>query len=153
VEAQEPEALPPTQVHDPALLLVQPHVEFPQLLSEPSGDRLQQPVLPTVVVHEDHQWSRALARWRPGRARPSLFSPFRASVPLKRPIAPSPTTPHQTGRDPFGHPAFRPRSPGGMRKIRSTRPLLGHPVQLPRKYPPNLTARVFSLLGNHAVPP
>lgn len=33
--------------------------------------------------------------------------PFRVSVPLERPIAPSPTPPHQTGRDRFGYPAFR----------------------------------------------
>src|SRR5713101_9442940 len=55
VKAQESKALPPTQVHDPTLLLVQPHIEFRQLLSEPPGHRLHQPVLPTIVVHEDHQ--------------------------------------------------------------------------------------------------
>ena len=56
--------------------------------------------------------------FRACEARP--FLPFRVSVPLERPIAPSPTPPHQTGRDHFGHPAFRPRSPGGMRKTRTT---------------------------------
>jgi hypothetical protein len=33
------------------------------------------------------EWSRMLARWRPGRARPGRFSPFRASVPLEAQIA------------------------------------------------------------------
>src|SRR6266567_2227869 len=55
VKAQESEALPPTQIHDPTLLLVQPYVEFRELLAEPPAYRLHQPVLPTVVVHEDHQ--------------------------------------------------------------------------------------------------
>src|SRR5712692_7834930 len=55
VEAQKSKALPPIQVHDPALLLVQLHIEFRQLFSQPSVYRLHQPVLPTIVVHEDHQ--------------------------------------------------------------------------------------------------
>src|SRR5712691_10633913 len=40
VKAQESEALPPTQIHDPTLLLVQPHVEFRQLLPQPPAYRL-----------------------------------------------------------------------------------------------------------------
>src|SRR5207249_10803098 len=55
VKAQESEALPPTQIHDPTLLLVHLHLEFGEFLSKPPSDRLHQPVLPTIVVHEDHQ--------------------------------------------------------------------------------------------------
>src|SRR5712691_5599979 len=55
VEAQESKALPPAQIHHPALLLVQAYVELRQLLPQPPAYRLHQPVLPTVVVDEDHQ--------------------------------------------------------------------------------------------------
>src|SRR5947207_4260558 len=55
VKAQESEALPPTQIHDPTLLLVQMHVECRQLFPQPSVYRLYQPVLPTIIVHEDRQ--------------------------------------------------------------------------------------------------
>src|SRR2546426_1905491 len=72
VEAQKSEALPPTQIHDPALLLVQPHVEFRQLLSESLVYRLHQPVLPTIVA----------SRRRHGTPRTSSSAQLLDSAPL-----------------------------------------------------------------------
>ena len=95
-----------------------------------------------------------VGRWRGGvqGVRGQAVSPLSGECPPERPIAPSPTPPHQTGRDHFGHPAFRPRSSGGMRKTRTTRRLLGRPIQLPLEYS-HRVMRVLSLLGNHAVRP
>ena len=55
VEAHAAEALSPTQVHDPTLLLVQLHIACREFLSKPSAYRPHPPVLPTIMVHEDPQ--------------------------------------------------------------------------------------------------
>src|SRR5712692_768702 len=55
VEAQESKRLSLTQVYDPALVLVQPQIELREFLTEPPVHRLEQPVMPTMPIHEDHQ--------------------------------------------------------------------------------------------------
>src|ERR687897_734770 len=54
-EAQESERLPLSQVHDPALCLVQAHIEFRELLPQPPVHRPQQPAIPPLAVDENHQ--------------------------------------------------------------------------------------------------
>src|SRR5713226_8067641 len=58
VEAQESKGLSLTQVHGPALVLVQPQIELRELLAESPVHRPQQPVMARVPVHEDlsRQW-------------------------------------------------------------------------------------------------
>ena len=55
LKAQESEALPLRQVHGPGLFVIDLDLELDQFLPQSLLYRFQQPVMPGVRVHQDHQ--------------------------------------------------------------------------------------------------
>jgi hypothetical protein len=55
IESEEAEAFAAAEVHDPTLLFIDFDLQSGQFLPEAFLNRLHQPVMPRVGIHQDHQ--------------------------------------------------------------------------------------------------